>query len=193
MEKARFVQENFLVADSKMDFVLEMPFFTLSNANIWFAEEKLTWKTSIIANALSTIKKVQIIDHKKFAKAVLNPNKAAFVLHVATVTAKPIIIDLACKAHIALLKTNKVFITISIKYSDFTDVFSKKSTAKLSEYNKINTLVINLEEDKQSLYRLIYSLKLMELETLKTYIETNLDNNFIRPFKSLASAPILFN
>ena len=33
----------------------------------------------------------------------------------------------------------------------------------------------------------------MELETLKTYIKTNLANGFIRPFKSPAGAPILFN
>ena len=32
----------------------------------------------------------------------------------------------------------------------------------------------------------------MELETLKTYIETNLANGFIRPSKSPAGAPILF-
>ena len=33
----------------------------------------------------------------------------------------------------------------------------------------------------------------MELETLKTYIETNLGNGFIRSFKSHAEAPILLN
>ena len=32
----------------------------------------------------------------------------------------------------------------------------------------------------------------MELKTLKTYIETNLANGFIRPLKSPADAPILF-
>ena len=31
------------------------------------------------------------------------------------------------------------------------------------------------------------------METLKTYIKTNLANGFIRPFKSPAEAPILFN
>ena len=47
-------------------------------------------------------------------------------------------------------------------------------------------------DDKQPPYRPIYSLGLVELETLKTYIETNLANGFIRPSKSPASAPILF-
>ena len=39
---------------------------------------------------------------------------------------------------------------------------------------------------------LIYSLKLVELETLKAYIETNLANGFIRPSNSAVGAPILF-
>ena len=33
----------------------------------------------------------------------------------------------------------------------------------------------------------------MELETLKTYIKTNLANGFIKPSKSSAGAPIPFN
>ena len=33
----------------------------------------------------------------------------------------------------------------------------------------------------------------MELETLKAYMETNLANEFIRPSKSPAGAPILFD
>ena len=33
----------------------------------------------------------------------------------------------------------------------------------------------------------------MELETLKAYIETNLANGFIRPSKSPAGTPILFD
>ena len=33
----------------------------------------------------------------------------------------------------------------------------------------------------------------MELETLKAYIKTNLANSFIRPSKSPADAPILFD
>ena len=33
----------------------------------------------------------------------------------------------------------------------------------------------------------------MELETLKAYIETKLANDFIRPSKLLANAPILFD
>ena len=52
---------------------------------------------------------------------------------------------------------------------------------------------IKLEKGKQSPFRLIYSLGLVELETLKNYIKTILANSFIQPFKSPAGASILFN
>ena len=57
----------------------------------------------------------------------------------------------------------------------------------------MNEHAIKLEESKQPSLRLIYSLGLVELETLKTYIKTNLANSFIRPSKSPVRAPIFFN
>ena len=96
----------------------------------------------------------------------------------------------ACKAQIALLIIKEV--TISAKYSDFTDIFAKKLAEVLFQRIKINKHVIELKESKQPPYRPIYSLKLVELKTLKTYIEINLANSFIRPSKSLANASILF-
>lgn len=89
--------------------------------------------------------------------------------------------------------TDKASITVSIEYSDFKDIFSKKSTVVLSEYTEINTHVIDLEKGKQLFYGLIYSLEPIELKTLKIYIKTNLTNGFISLSESLASAPILFN
>ena len=57
----------------------------------------------------------------------------------------------------------------------------------------MNEHAIKLEEGQQSLFGPIYSLRLVKLETLKTYIKINLANNFIRPFKFFAEAPILFD
>ena len=53
--------------------------------------------------------------------------------------------------------------------------------------------IINLEEDKQLLFDPIYSLELIELETLKIYIKTNLVNSFIWPSKSPNKVFILFD
>ena len=47
--------------------------------------------------------------------------------------------------------------------------------------------------DQQPSYGSIYSLGLIELETLKTYIDTNLANGFIRLSKSLVKASIFFD
>ena len=57
----------------------------------------------------------------------------------------------------------------------------------------MNEHAIELEESKQPPFGPIYSLSPVELETLKTYIKTNLANNFIRQSKSPAGAPIFFD
>ena len=51
--------------------------------------------------------------------------------------------------------------------------------AKFPEYIGINDYTIELEKNKQSTFCPIYSLKPIKLETLKTYIKTNLANSFI--------------
>ena len=96
----------------------------------------------------------------------------------------------ARKAQLALLLAEEV--TVLTKYLDFADVFLEKSANILPERTGANEHAIELEEGKQSPYGPIYSLRLVELETLKTYIETNLANGFIRASKSPASALILF-
>ena len=70
------------------------------------------------------------------------------------------------KAQITLLLAKKV--TVLAKYLDFANIFSKESANILSEQTGINKHAIELEEGKQSLYRPIYSLEPIELETLKT-------------------------
>ena len=66
-----------------------------------------------------------------------------------------------------------------VKYSDFVDVFSKKLANILPERIRANEHAIELEKGKQPPYEPIYSLGLVELETLKTFIKTKLANGFI--------------
>ena len=63
----------------------------------------------------------------------------------------------------------------------------------LLERTEFNKHAIDLEDSKQPLYGPIYSLGLVELEILKTYIETNLKTGFIQPSKSPADVRILFD
>ena len=64
--------------------------------------------------------------------------------------------------------------------------------SELPEHTGINDHAKELVDDHQPLYSPIYSLGPVELETVKIYIEINLANRFIRPFKSLVGALILF-
>ena len=81
---------------------------------------------------------------------------------------------------------------IFTKYSNFSNVFFSDFVAKLLEHTRINNHLINLLDNKQPLYITIYSLGLVELELLKTYIKTNLASGFIKLFKCRAGVLILF-
>lgn len=157
-----------------------------------FAEKELIWKAYTTAKTLFTTKKIQIIDPKEFAKAVLDLEQMAFVVHITTLFVKPMKVYLDCKVQIAVLIADKAPVIVPAEYLDFADVIFKKSAVVLLEHIEINSHAINLDEGKKTLYEPIYSLGLVELEILKTYIKTNLANSFIRFFKSLASALILF-
>ena len=96
-------------------------------------------------------------------------------------------------AQIAHLKANKAFTKVPSKYTDFADIFLSKLAIELLEHTEINNYAIELFNDQQPLYSLIYDLGLIKLEILKVYIKNNLVNGFIRPSKSPAGAFIFFN
>lgn len=102
-------------------------------------------------------------------------------------------IYLTHKVQIALLKIEKAPVTIPAEYLDFANVFSENLAMVLPKHTEIDIYVINLEKDKKLYYRFIHSLDLVELKTLKTYIETNLMNSFICLFKSSTDALILLD
>ena len=77
----------------------------------------------------------------------------------------------------ALLFAKKIIVLA--KYIDFANIFLKKLIKRLAKQTGINKYINKLVEDKQPFYRPIYSLNLIKLKTLKTYIENNLVNSFI--------------
>ena len=97
------------------------------------------------------------------------------------------------KAWIRTLIFDEAFTIVLIEYFNYNNVFLVKNTVKLLEHIRMNDHAIKLEEGKQPPFGLIYSLGLVELETLKTYIKINLVNSFIQPFKLPARAFILFD
>ena len=120
----------------------------------------------------------------------LDENVEAFLVYVTSLSLNLISIHLAREAQIASLVAKEV--KILTKYSDFAGVFSKEKTLILPEVTEWNQYVIKLQEGQQPLYGPIYSLGPVKLKTLKSYIETNLANDFIWPSKSPAGTPILF-
>ena len=97
------------------------------------------------------------------------------------------------RAQVGALIFNKASIEVPAEYSNYSNVFSVENIVKLPKNTGMNKYAIELEKSKQLPFRPIYSLGPVELETLKTYIETNLANGFIRPSKSPAEVLILFN
>ena len=113
------------------------------------------------------------------------------MVHVSSLSLElKMTIQPAQEAQIASLLAKEV--TVPAEYSDFADVFSKESAKVLPEHTGINKHAIKLKDGKQPPHGPIYNLGPVELETLKTYIKTNLANDFIRPSKSPGGAPILF-
>lgn len=172
-----------------MGVVLEIFFLNFSNIDLQFVEKKLVQRNYTVVEALSITRKVKIINKKDFAKVALNEDVETFVVHIIPLCLGLMIIHSARKAQMDSLFIKGV--TVLIKYADFTVIFSKESVKILSESISINDYTIKLLDSKL-LYGSIYNLSLVELKTLKIYIENNLANDFIQSSESHTGAPIFF-
>lgn len=63
--------------------------------------------------------------------------------------------------------TNKIFIQICSKYSDYPNVFSLNFTIKVPQYTDINNHAIKLKEDEKTFYDSIYNQDLVKLKNFK--------------------------
>ena len=193
--RVRFFEETFLVANVSPEVVLGMPFLTLSGADVDFSGRELRWKTYTVEEALPTTRRVKLVGKKEFAAAALDPEHETYVVHVASLHSIPLAsldIHLFQRPQISGLITEEALTNVSTEYLNFADVFSSDLAFELPEYIGINDHAIKLVDGQQPPYGPIYSLKPVELETIRAYIETNLANGFIRPSKSPASSPIFF-
>ena len=158
--------------------------------------------TYTIKEALLTITRIELVGKKEFAAAVLDPESEIFVAHIVSLSSdmspssSPLELNVHpfCRPQVFGLIAKEAPTKVPDKYSDFADVFSPDLASKLPKHTGINNHAIKLVDGcQQPPYRLIYNLEPVELETLKAYIETNPANGFIRPSKSPAGAPILFD
>ena len=196
VNRVRFFEETFLVANVSLEVIFGMPFLTLSNADVNFLSQNLWWKTYTTKEALPTTRCVELVGKKEFVAAALNPEHETYVVHVASLSSTPLAsldVHLFREPQISGLIAKKAPTKVPAKYSDFADVFFPDLASELPEHTGINDHAIELVKGQQPPYGPIYSLRPVELKTLKAYIETNLANGFIRPLKSPARAPILFD
>ena len=192
----RFFKKTFLVANISPKVVLGMLFLILSDADVDFSGWELWWRTYTTEEAFSTIRCVELVRKKEFAAAVLNPKHKTYVVHIPPLSSTPFIVfnvHLLRRPQISDLIATKALTKVSAKYLDFANISSSDLASKLSKHTGINNHAIKLVDSQQLSYGPIYSLGPVELEILKAYIKTNLANRFIKPFKSLAGTPILFD
>ena len=135
-----FFEKPFLLANISMKVVLGMPFLTFRNTDIQFAETKFILGIYTTKKVLLTTCQVELIDRKEIAKAALDKNIKAFMVHVSSLRLRMTIYP-AKKVQMALLLAKKI--TVLVKYLDFTDVFLEKSANVFSKQAEINDHVIN--------------------------------------------------
>ena len=198
--QVKFFEETFSVANISPEVVFRMLFFILCSVDVAFSGWELWWRTYITEEALSTIKHIQLIEKKEFAAIALNPVHEIFVFYIASLSAPylsytPLNVDVhpSYRSQISGLIAETPPTKILVRYLDFVDKFFLDLASELLEHTEINDYAIKLVYGQRSPYGLIYSLRSVELETLKAYIKTNLANVFIRRSKSPTNALILFN
>ena len=128
---------------------------------------------------------------------MLDEETETFVVYIAALEAllesARIIMHPSRAAQIAALEQNEALTKVSFKYINYADIFSFDLAMGLPVNTGINKHAIELQDSKKPPYVPIYSLRPVELETLKTYIKTHLKTGFIWPSKSPASASLLFD
>ena len=77
------------------------------------------------------------------------------------------------------------------EYHEFADLFSETEAKKLPPHRPYDHQ-IHLEPGTTPPFGTIYSLSPTELETLRKYIEDNLNKGFIRHSQAPCGAPVLF-
>ena len=195
--RVKFFEETFLVANISPKVVLGMPFLTLSSADIDFSGRELRWRTYTTEKTLPTTRRVELVGKKEFATAALDPEHETYVVHVLSLSSALPVTSLdvhpSRRSQIFGLIVEEALTKVPNKYWNFADIITPDLASELSEHTGINNHAIKLVDGQQPSYGPIYSLRPVELETLKAYIETNLTNGFIRTSKSPASAFILFD
>lgn len=166
-----------------------MFFFKLANPEMFFLKSILLWLSYFTQLVLPTKQYIILVELQIFVKNALNENKLCFIIQVFFVLSY-IDLNRVAHPHIAAIMIEKI-IEFPPKYTEYAKVFLHEKAVKLPKRSFNNNKII-WEKGKIPIYGPIYSLEVLELKVLWTYIEIKLNNRFIQPSTSPASAPIFF-
>lgn len=201
--RTRYFKDTFLACDCESSIILGMPWLILANPSVFWRPEKqnpghLEWRAYNANIALETTKRVAMMDAEDFAKHAMDKTSTAYVMHVKYLPNSSA--DIRPNAPSAVSVTSmdlkqKAFdsteISIPEAYAEFKDVFSDDQANILPDHGP-DDHAIDLVDERQPPHGPIYNLSEVELIVLRQYIDKHLANQFIRPSKSPAGAPILF-
>ena len=113
------------------------------------------------------------MDKKEFAAATLDSKHETYVVHIAFLKSTLLIsfrstllnVNIFQRPQISDLIVEEAATKVPTEYSDFIDVFFPDLASELLKYTGINDHTIELVDGQQPLYKLIYSLGPVELET----------------------------
>ncbi len=82
--KEEYFKKNCLLVNVKPDIVLEIPYMTMSNADVDFQARNLQWRSYTTRDILSTTRRVELIGKKEFVVTSFDLEHEAFVVQVVT-------------------------------------------------------------------------------------------------------------
>ena len=142
---------------------------------------------------LFIIHRVDVFDSNDFVEEIMNDNNVVYVFHIWTIIDDMKNVHLFRKIQINLIVAKKLDETIEISkiWLKHNDIFDDKKAYQLSKHDSTDH-VINLKENKTSLYDFIYFFFEKELKVFKQYIDKHLVIEFIRFFTFSIDVSILF-
>ena len=189
--RLRTFEETFLVGDIETRMILGMPWLALANPDINHAERKLTWRTYTVSCAMSTERRVELIDPEELAEIAVSRSLETFVMHPCVPCGPKLDDSNKNEQEGQCAAVEACEVSIPEAHAEFADVFSAEQAATLSEHG-LQDHAIEIVEGKQPPHGPIYSCSSTELQAMKQYIDDNLRSGFIRPSSSPAGAPVLF-
>lgn len=130
-----------------MKLILEILLFSVRTMDIQFEEIKeFTRRNHTGDMVLRTIKRVELLNKKKFVTAALDKKTRTFVVYMTVLPTTSIYPSI--KAQIQVFIAKKASIEILAKYSDYDNVFLPDLGIDLFKHTRINDHAIYFLEEK---------------------------------------------